>query len=70
MEAQGNIIADYFAINVLKESSKLYETKYEKTQHIIDLYEIVLSEFNKNPSEKSNPPENFAAKMGDGNEAP
>lgn len=53
MEAQGNIVADYFALTVLNSPAFVRET-----QHALDiaLFETVLSEFRSNPRNEANLP--------------
>lgn len=56
MEAQGNIIADYFALKFRGRQDRLNEAKYQTVPDALGLYEAVLTDFIKNSKDKSNLP--------------
>ena len=56
MEAQGNIIADYFLLKFLGLQDQLSEKKYQKDPNALSLLESVLADFLKDPKNKANLP--------------
>jgi uncharacterized Zn-binding protein involved in type VI secretion len=56
MEAQGNILADYFLLKFRQSPQDLYETKYRLTTNALLLFENTLSQFIANPASRSNLP--------------
>jgi hypothetical protein len=56
MEAQGNLLADWFALRFCNGQRALYETRYRSMPGAIALYENVLAEFIASPSSKRNLP--------------
>lgn len=56
MEAQGNILADYFLLKFRKAPAFLYEKKYTSDPVAISLYETVLAEFLSDPANANNLP--------------
>jgi hypothetical protein len=55
MEQQGEIIADYFALSVLKDPTVVRDWVYADMERL-PLFESVLQDFFKNPSDKNNLP--------------
>lgn len=53
MEAQGNLLADYFVLKHLNTPNRVIQRQHVKD---LTLYEEVLSEFLKNPSDRKNLP--------------
>ncbi len=53
MEAQGNLLADYFVLKYLNEPN---ESAQQNHVNDLALYEEVLSEFLKNPASRENLP--------------
>lgn len=53
MEAQGNLLADYFVLKHLQAPTIMTEQRYAKD---LALYEQVLDVFLKNPSDRTNLP--------------
>jgi hypothetical protein len=56
MEAQGNLLADYFALKFCDGQSRLYEHRYRHTPGALALYEAVLADFIRAPTERRNLP--------------
>jgi len=56
MEAQGNILADYFLLKARTDAASLYESKYRDVANPVALYEHVLRDFISDPGLKSNLP--------------
>ncbi len=56
MEAQGNIIADYFLLKVRQGGEDLYERKYRGQPHLLAVYEATLRDFLIQPGDMSNLP--------------
>lgn len=58
MEAQGNLLADYFALKCLGSAGQphLYEHKYRTHPDALALFEAVLADFLDNPANKRNLP--------------
>ena len=56
MEAQGNIVADYFLLKFLGRQDQLAEKKYQKDPNALSLLESVLADFLKDPKNKANLP--------------
>ena len=56
MEAQGNIIADYFVQKFLGKQHQLYEIKYRSDPNTLALLESVLSDFLQDPKNTANLP--------------
>lgn len=58
MEAQGNLIADYYTLKVHGDRRSLYETQYMFTTFdMLPTYEHTLSDFLANPHDESNLPQ-------------
>jgi hypothetical protein len=53
MEAQGDLLADYFAVKVIKRPEVMAQKRYAGS---LALYEQVLSDFLANPSDPKNLP--------------
>lgn len=53
MEAQGNLLADYFVLKFLNEPMEMIQRKYAND---LPLFEEVLSTFLANPSDHANLP--------------
>ncbi|UXH77164.1 hypothetical protein [Roseateles amylovorans] len=53
MEAQGNLLADYFVLKHLQDASVMAQPKYSKD---LPLFEVVLSGFLQNPSDHAHLP--------------
>ncbi|WP_321792571.1 Rhs element Vgr protein [Caballeronia sp. J97] len=56
MEAQGNLLADYFALKFCDGQDRLYEHRYRHTPGALALYEAVLADFIRAPAERRNLP--------------
>ncbi|WP_250519340.1 MULTISPECIES: Rhs element Vgr protein [unclassified Caballeronia] len=56
MEAQGNLLADYFALKFCDGQNRLYEHRYRHTPGALALYETVLAEFIRVPAARRNLP--------------
>jgi hypothetical protein len=56
MEAQGNLLADYFALKFCNGQSRLYEHRYRHMPDALALFETVLAEFIGAPSDQRNLP--------------
>ncbi|SAK49191.1 Rhs element Vgr protein [Caballeronia calidae] len=56
MEAQGNLLADYFALKFCDGQSRLYEHRYRHMPDALALYEAVLADFIRAPGERRNLP--------------
>lgn len=56
MEAQGNLLADWFALRFCDGQSRLYEHRYRYTPDALTLFETVLADFLRAPSERRNLP--------------
>jgi len=56
MEAQGNILADYFLVKFRNAQNEVYEARYARYPNVLRLYESVLAPFIANPAETSNLP--------------
>lgn len=56
MEAQGNLLADYFLVKFRKSQRSLYESKYLYHPNVLPLYESTLAHFVASPSDTSNLP--------------
>ena len=56
MEAQGNILADYFALCVLRNPYAMRQANYRNTPNAAGLYKAVLAEFLRDPSDHANLP--------------
>ena len=56
MEAQGNILADYFLVKFRNAQSEVYEARYARHPNVLSLYESVLGQFTANPADDSNLP--------------
>jgi len=56
MEAQGNILADYFVLKHRNRQGAMYEEKYWYDSGALDLLEVVLSDFLEDPGSKENLP--------------
>lgn len=56
MEAQGNLLADYFALKFCGVQGRLYELRYRHAPDALALYEAVLTNFIRAPSERRNLP--------------
>lgn len=56
MEAQGNILADYFLVKFRNAQSEVYEARYARYANVLPLYESVLAPFISNPADTSNLP--------------
>jgi hypothetical protein len=56
MEAQGNLLADYFALKFCDAPSLLYEARYRGEPAALALYESVLKDFIAAPGEQRNLP--------------
>ncbi|SAK60365.1 Rhs element Vgr protein [Caballeronia catudaia] len=56
MEAQGNLLADYFALKFCDGQSRLYEHRYRQTENALALYESVLADFIRAPADRCNLP--------------
>jgi hypothetical protein len=56
MEAQGNLLADYFALKFCDGQSRLYEHRYRETPDALARYETVLADFIATPGERRNLP--------------
>ena len=56
MEAQGNLLADYFALKFCDGQSRLYEHRYRDKPGALALYEAVLADFIAAPGERRNLP--------------
>ncbi|MBK7236706.1 MAG: hypothetical protein IPI02_14175 [Sterolibacteriaceae bacterium] len=54
MEAQGNILSDYWALKLYGKPPDVWERKYLND---LPLYEIVLRDFISDPADQSNLPE-------------
>jgi hypothetical protein len=56
MEAQGNLLADYFALRFCHAPQRLYEPRYRSMPDALALYEAVLADFIASPSSKRHLP--------------
>ncbi len=56
MEAQGNILADYYLLKFRNEQRSLYELRYRQQPNVLPLYEGALAQFLANPADVSNLP--------------
>lgn len=56
MEAQGNIVADYFLVKHRNNQRDIYETKYRRFSSLLPLYEDTLRDFLANPADPVNLP--------------
>jgi hypothetical protein len=56
MEAQGNLLADYFALKFCDGQARLYERRYRDTPGALALYEAVLAGFIHSPAERRHLP--------------
>ncbi|SAK41819.1 Rhs element Vgr protein [Caballeronia temeraria] len=56
MEAQGNLLADYFALKFCDGQSRLYEHRYRHLPGALALYETVLADFLRAPDGRGNLP--------------
>ncbi|MDR5812825.1 MULTISPECIES: Rhs element Vgr protein [unclassified Caballeronia] len=56
MEAQGNLLADYFALRFCDGQHRLYEQRYRQMPGALALFETVLAEFIRTPSARRNLP--------------
>jgi hypothetical protein len=56
MEAQGNLLADYFALKFCDGQSRLYEHRYRDEPGALALYETVLADFIAAPSARCHLP--------------
>jgi len=63
MEAQGNLLADYFALRFCDAQSRLYEQRYRHTPDALALYETVLADFIDAPSDRRHLPKRRAARL-------
>ncbi|KGM56974.1 hypothetical protein N799_12260 [Lysobacter arseniciresistens ZS79] len=57
MEAQGNILADYFLVKFRNAQNEVYEARYARYPNVLPLYESVLAPFIANPAETTNLPQ-------------
>ncbi|MDR5811285.1 Rhs element Vgr protein [Caballeronia sp. LZ019] len=63
MEAQGNVLADYFALRFRGSPARLYEGRYRHAPDALALYEAVLAEFIAAPSDRRHLPKRRAARL-------
>ncbi|SAK49702.1 Rhs element Vgr protein [Caballeronia hypogeia] len=56
MEAQGNLLADWFALRYCDGQARLYEHRYRHLPGALALYETVLADFIRAPSGRRNLP--------------
>ncbi|BAN22633.1 hypothetical protein [Caballeronia insecticola] len=56
MEAQGNLLADYFALRFCDAQGSLYEHRYRRMPGALAFFEAVLSDFIRAPAERRNLP--------------
>ncbi|SAK59900.1 Rhs element Vgr protein [Caballeronia ptereochthonis] len=56
MEAQGNLLADYFALRFCDGQNRLCEHRYRHMPGALALFETVLADFTRAPSERRNLP--------------
>lgn len=56
MEAQGNVLADYFVLKFRNRQTDMYEDKYWYEPDALTLFEAVLEDFLKDPGDKRNLP--------------
>jgi len=56
MEAQGNILADYFLVKFRSAAFAMYEAGYRRDPNVIAKLELVLTQFLRNPSDEANLP--------------
>ncbi|MDR5778913.1 Rhs element Vgr protein [Caballeronia sp. LZ065] len=56
MEAQGNLLADYFALRFCDGQNRLYEQRYRQMPGALTLFETVLADFIRAPSARRNLP--------------
>ena len=56
MEAQGNILADYYLLKFANAQLSMYEMRYRRHQNVLPLYEGTLARFLANPADESNLP--------------
>jgi hypothetical protein len=56
MEAQGNLLADYFALKFCGGQHRLYEQQYRAMPDALALYDTVLARFLDAPSDRRNLP--------------
>ncbi|QOW20774.1 PAAR domain-containing protein [Lysobacter ciconiae] len=57
MEAQGNIIADYYLLRFRQNNDDLYESKYRHRANLLALYEGTLRDFLITPDDSNNLPQ-------------
>ncbi|QOY63436.1 PAAR domain-containing protein [Lysobacter sp. H21R4] len=57
MEAQGNIIADYYLLRFRQNTDDLYESKYRHRANLLALYEGILRDFLITPDDSNNLPQ-------------
>ncbi|WP_250450890.1 Rhs element Vgr protein [Caballeronia sp. ATUFL_M2_KS44] len=63
MEAQGNLLADYFALRFRDAPSRLYEARYRHAPDALALFETVLADFIDAPSDRRHLPKRRAARL-------
>lgn len=63
MEAQGNLLADYFALRFRDAPSRLYEPRYRHAPDALALFEAVLADFIDAPSDRRHLPKRRAARL-------
>lgn len=63
MEAQGNLLADYFALRFRDAPSRLYEARYRHAPDALALFETVLADFIAAPSDRRHLPKRRAARL-------
>ena len=56
MEAQGNILADYYLLKFANAQLSMYEMRYRRHQNVLPLYEGTLARFLAHPADESNLP--------------
>lgn len=56
MEAQGNLLADYFALKFCDGQSGLYEHRYRLVDNALARYESLLADFIRAPADRQNLP--------------
>jgi hypothetical protein len=56
MEAQGNLLADFFALRFCDGQNRLYERRYRDEPGVLALYERVLADFIRAPAERRHLP--------------
>jgi hypothetical protein len=60
MEAQGNLLADYFALKVLHAPHRLYEARYRAMPEALALFETVLAGFIADPASRLHLPRSLS----------